>query len=523
MKILLINPPYPVCESLTMPLGLLYLAARLVQENHEVLLEDLQLCRLPVSHLRRTLRAFNPRMVGITSFSINLHLAGRLLRIVKQVCPEVVTVWGGPHVSFDDENVLRQNPWADVIVRGEGEETLREIADRAEEENGFAGILGTSWRRSDGEICRNPSRPFQRNIDLWPRPAWHLLKLSRYRAFGDGASMLTSRGCPHRCVFCVGRKMIGAQGRFRDPIAVVDEMEALAQLGFKHLRIEDDLFTFHRERAFAICQEIIHRKLSIHWRAYARVDTVDPELLEWMKRSGCERLLFGAESGSPEILKRIRKGITPEQTRQAVEMTHKAGIGVLASFVLGLPGETPETLKTTVEFADSLNVPYSLNLLTPYVGTEVRECSEEWGIRIHMDDWKFYGQGHPLTSTSTVTRRDLSRVVRTYREGIGQYLKELLEREKRGRLTRRDAEELERQRHWHFLRRLVGEETLERLGGLPAGSREKSKNDLAGLIARSLGMGLEEVKKHLNPLFHEGNICLTSEGNNEFNWEWAEK
>ena len=136
-------------------------------------------------------------------------------------------------------------------------------------------------------------------------------------------------------------------------------MEALVRLGFRRIRIEDDLFTFRRERALAICKEIDRRGLTIRWRAYSRVDTIDAELLQWMKRTGCERLLYGAESGSPEILKKIRKGITPEQTRRAVEMTREAGIGVLASFVLGLPGETPQTLQQTLEFAESLRVPYT--------------------------------------------------------------------------------------------------------------------------------------------------------------------
>jgi len=521
MKVLLINPPYPVCEGLTMPLGLLYLAARLEQEGHEVALEDLQLCRAPVSHLKKTLRAFAPGLVGITSFSINLHLAGRLLRAAKQIRPETVAVWGGPHVSFDDEDVLRGNPWTDVIVRGEGEETLAELAVRAERKEGFEGVPGTTWRQAGGEIHRNPDRPFQENIGLWPRPAWHLLRLSQYRAFGDGASMLTSRGCPHRCVFCVGRKMIGARGRFRDPIAVVEEMEALARLGFRRFRIEDDLFTFHKERAVAICEEISRRKISLRWRAYARVDTVDGQLLERMKQAGCERLLFGAESGSPEILKKIRKGITPEQTRQAVEMTRKAGIGVLASFVLGLPGETPETLKQTVDFADSLQVPYSLNFLTPYVGTEVREGAEEWGIRIHTDDWKFYGQGHPLTSTPTLTRRHLSKAVKIYRDGIRRYLQELFGREEKGILAEKDGMELERHRHWGFLRRLIGEDVLERHGILPA---DMSADDIAGLsrsIAGPLGMSPEEVRRRLIPLVREKHIQSARMEGGKIRWDWS--
>jgi anaerobic magnesium-protoporphyrin IX monomethyl ester cyclase len=518
MKVLLVNPPYPVCESLTMPLGLLYLAARLEKEGHEVFLEDLQLCRSPVSRLRNTLQAFCPGLVGITSFSINLHTAGRLLRTAKQVCPGAVAVWGGPHVSFDDRETLRRNPWADAVVRGEGEETLSEMASRIAEGKGFVGVSGVTWRDAGGNIRRNPDRPFQADLDLWPRPAWHLLALSRYLAFGDGASLLTSRGCPHRCVFCVGRKMIGARGRFRDPIAVADEMEALAALGFKRLRIEDDLFTFRKERATTICREIARRNLPIRWRAYARVDTVDPELLSWMKRAGCERLLFGAESGSPEILKKIRKGITPEQTRRAVEMTRQAGIGVLASFVLGLPGETPETLRQTVEFAESLKVPYSLNLLTPYLGTEVRECCREWGVRIHSADWKFYGQGHALTSTASVSRRQLGKRAESYRRGIRLYLRELLEKERRGTLGKEESEEMERRRHWDFLRRLIAYEVLEKLEIPRAEGTGAGIGALAGLAAAPLRLPQEEVRRRLARLFREGRIRPRGRGGGKILW-----
>jgi anaerobic magnesium-protoporphyrin IX monomethyl ester cyclase len=409
-----------------------------------------------------------------------------------------------------------------VVVRGEGEETLAEVVDRVRQGKSLDGVLGITWRGKEGDLQPNPPRPFREDLDQLPRPAWHLLKLSKYRAFGDGASLMTSRGCPHRCVFCVGRKMIGAKGRFRKPEAVVDEMKALARLGFRRIRIEDDLFTFRKERALAICKEMDRRGLTIRWRAYSRVDTIDAELLEWMKKTGCERLLYGAESGSPEILKRIRKGITPEQTRRAVEMTREAGIGVLASFVLGLPGETPQTLRQTLEFAESLQVPYSLNLLTPYVGTEVREKAEEWGIRVLSNDWRLYGQGDPLTSTPTVTPWHLSRAVGNYRKGLGKYLEDLLEKERQGTLMEKNSEDLERNRHWAFLRRLIGEEILERLGNAPAGLSAQGMNDLAKSVAPRLGMAQEEVEKHLEPLVRGGNICLRRSKNRKIQWAWGE-
>jgi len=522
MRVLLVNPPYPVVESLTMPLGLLYLGARLEQVGHEVFLEDLQLSRSPLRRLQQTLNRFQPDLAGVTSFSLNLPIAARILQKIKALFPGVITAWGGPHVSFDDMNILRQYPAVDVVVRGEGEETLLEVAERAKEGKAFHDLLGISWRGYDGHFYQNSPRRFREDLDQLPRPAWHLLKLSQYRAFGDGASIMTSRGCPHRCVFCVGRKMIGARGRFRNPEAVVDEMEALARLGFRRIRIEDDLFTFRRERALAICQELDRRGLSIRWRGYSRVDTIDAELLQWMKRSGCERLLYGAESGSPEILKRIRKGIAPEQTRRAVEMTREAGIGVLASFVLGLPGETPQTLQQTLDFAESLRVPYTLNLLTPYVGTEVREKAEEWGIRILSHEWRYYGQGQPLTSTPSVTPWHLSRAVGKYRQGLHQYLEDLLEQERKGTLNRENSGELERNRHWAFLRKLIGEQILENFEGTLPGSGMNRVKDLARSIAPCLGMGWEEVWKHLESPIREGQIVLVPAVGGSFRWAWAD-
>jgi hypothetical protein len=178
-------------------------------------------------------------------------------------------------------------------------------------------------------------------------------------------------------------------------------------------------------------------------------------------------------------------------------------------------------LQQTVEFAASLRVPYSLNLLTPYVGTEVREGAPEWGIRIDTDDWKFYGQGHPLTSTPTVTRRHLSRAVNKYQEGIRRYLQELLEREEKGTLTPKDAEDLERRRHWEFLRRLVGEEILERHGVLPADRSEDDIARLARSISRSLGMPREEVRRHLAPHIRQGHIRPIRADGGKTRWEWS--
>ncbi len=520
MRVLLINPPYPVCESLTMPLGLLYLAARLEEEGHEVALEDMQLCSSPLRRLRRNLARKDPQIIGITSFSINLDVAAKILRFAKRRYPEAVTLWGGPHVSFDDLNILRSHRGVDVIVRGEGEETLVEIAKCLQQGKGFGAIPGITWRKPDGDLQANAPRPFRENLDALPRPAWHLLQLSKYKAFGGGASVITSRGCPHRCLFCVGRKMIGARGRFRDPRKVVDEMEALSKAGFRQIRIEDDLFTFHKARALAVCRELEGRGLRVKWRAYSRVDTVDPELLSWMARTGCERILFGAESGSPEILRRIRKGIRPEQTRRAVEMAREAGIGVLASFVLGLPGETRQTLDQTLAFADSLNVPYTLNLLTPYVGTDIRDKAGDWDIRVLSDDWRRYGQGCVLTATSSLGPRHLGRAIGRYRRGLKGYLQDLIKAETWGKLSPGQADELHKYRHWNFLRQIIREDRIERCGEAPNGSGSTAEG-LADLLAPAMRLPAKEIESHVAPLIRDRHIAAFRRPGGAWKWRWT--
>lgn len=520
MRVLLINPPYPVCEGLTMPLGLLYLAARLEEAGHRVEVADLQICRAPIAHIREAVERLDPHVAGVTSFSINLEKTSRILKAVKRCSREIFTVWGGPHVSFDDAGVLLERPWVDAVVRGEGEETLSELVEALERGASLEKVCGLTWRTADGSLRRSPDRGFRQDLESLPRPAWHLLELSKYRAFGDGASIITSRGCPHRCLFCVGRKMTGEKGRFRNPESVVEEMEALCRLGFQGIRVEDDLFTWRRERTLAICREIERRGLSFRWRAYSRVDTVDPVLLGWMRRAGCERLLFGAESGSQEILTRIGKGITPGQTRTAVAMCLEAGIGVLASFVLGLPGETRETLQTTLEFARSLGVPYTLNLLTPYMGTPVRERAPQLGIEILSDEWRLYGQDKPVAATPSVRPWHLSRVLAQYRRGLKAYMEGLLEEERRGTLGMKSAIELERHRRQAFLRRLIGEEILERLGPSPLLPDEQALEKLPLSLATLMGQAPEEIEPHIRALARQGHIRLCKE-TNAMRWRWA--
>jgi radical SAM superfamily enzyme YgiQ (UPF0313 family) len=177
---------------------------------------------------------------------------------------------------------------------------------------GFEDIVGLAYRK-DGQIVTNGVRPPGIDVNTLPIPARHLLPLGRYRTLGMAISMTSSRGCPFNCIFCVGRKMVGAKVRYRDPIKVVDELEYLAGLGFSQINMADDLFTANKKHCFAVCDEIMRRGLKTKWTSFARVDTVSLDVLKAMKTAGCSAVSFGVETGNKEILKTIKKGITLDQ------------------------------------------------------------------------------------------------------------------------------------------------------------------------------------------------------------------
>jgi radical SAM superfamily enzyme YgiQ (UPF0313 family) len=175
--------------------------------------------------------------------------------------------------------------------------------------------------------------------------------------------MVTSRGCPFTCIFCVGSKMVGRKVRYFDTNRVVDEFDMLITMKFKQINIVDDLLTSHKSRCIEICKEIKVRGINHPWTAFARVDTVSLDLLEHMKDAGCTLLCFGIESGNQEILDRVKKNITLEKCKEAIAMCKEVGITAMTSYIIGLPGETEETVQKTLEFAKELSDTYGFHIL----------------------------------------------------------------------------------------------------------------------------------------------------------------
>jgi len=333
------------------PLGLAYLAGILRREGAEVRILDLLMSRYSPDLLRRELAGFQPHVVGATCSTVNFKAASRVLRLCKGFNPGLVTVIGGPHASFVAAGLIEKAPWIDVVVMGEGDQTVVELVEALSRGSGLASVAGVAFRK-DGRAVINSPRPLIRDLDSLPLPARDLLPISKYRALKVPCTVITSRGCPFGCIFCSAPKMFGRGVRYRDPKLVVDEIEMInRELGFHEINIVDDTFTVKEPHVQAICQGIRDRGLDITWSVYSRVDTINPRVLNTMKEAGCTWVCFGLESGSQKILDTIKKRITTAKSREAIRMATESGLNVLASFILGLPGENPETAGQTVGLA----------------------------------------------------------------------------------------------------------------------------------------------------------------------------
>ncbi len=415
MKVLLINPPYPFEESPTPPFGLISLAAFLIEKGFEVRIDDFIITPCTDENMKATIRDFNPDVIGATGVTMNIKKGLSILSKYRDLKPEAVFVMGGPHVTFDADAILRDNPFIDYIVRGEGELTFVELLDAIRSRQGAESIAGLSFRK-DGLAVHNEQRPFIEDINILPYPARHLVKLSKYRALGFPINMVTSRGCPHKCIFCLGSKMVGRKVRYFDVSRVVDEFEMLSKMGFKQINIVDDLFTSNKTRCMAVCDEIIRRGIEHPWTAFARVDTVSPELLDSMKRAGCTTLCFGIESANQEILDTVKKKITLAKCESAIAMCQAAGITPMTSYILGLPGETPQTIQNTLEFSKRLSPYYGYHILAPMPGTEVREKADEYGITILTSDWDLYDANRAVSVTRDITAEMVDSIAAEFNE-----------------------------------------------------------------------------------------------------------
>lgn len=368
-------------------LGLLLLAAAARSAGHEPHVLDAGASGLTSEEFMRRALAFSPDIVGLTTTTLEVGVAAGIASELKRQLPGVRILLGGPHVSAAPDETMQRFPVFDIAVLGEGEATLTELLTVITAGGEIDTVRGMVVRQGDTLYHTGP-RPYLADLDQLPLPAWDLLA-GFPRNFSPpafktrklpAASLVTSRGCPNHCIFC-DRSVFGASCHGYSADYVIQMiLELYHRYGVREISFEDDTFVTFKSRLVEICQRLIELKLDLSWSCLGRVNHVTAENLALMQQAGCWQISFGIESGSQEILKTIRKNVTIEQIRRALTLCHQAGILSKGFFIVGHPGETRETLRTTIDFALELPLnDISVNMLTPFPGTELYDRAAEFG------------------------------------------------------------------------------------------------------------------------------------------------
>jgi len=384
------------------PLGIAWLAAVLRENGFgNVILIDSVINKYSNQQIIDLLKKQDPDIIGLSFGTQNRFLAFDTAREIKKNFPAIPIVVGGPHPTLTAEDTLRSIPEIDIVGRGEGEYTFLDLVKAINKKEELYRIKGISFKNKKGQIIHNPNREPIADLDTLPMPARDLLSIDDYKQtipLSDKicTSMINSRGCPYNCVYCSTSEQWGHKIRHRSPQNVVDEIEYL----MKNYKLDgvgffDDVFTMDRVRVIEICKEIIKRNLNIYWWCEARANTIDAELVEWMKKSGCEHISMAIESGSNRILKNIKKAITVEQGIEAAKIIKKAGIKLKVFFMHGLPGETYEDIKKTVFLSRYLEHKIGVDEATQsltivYPGTELEIIAKQFGTLPKTFSWAKY-------------------------------------------------------------------------------------------------------------------------------------
>lgn len=410
MKVLLVYPPITVEERFgskignsggrQIPLGILYLASSARERGHDVRVVDAEADSLSAHDVAEKAAEFEPDVVGISTTTVAFHRALEAAESIRERRPGVAIVCGGPHVSSCAEDVMSRDVF-DYAIQGEGEISFVRLLEKLESGADAGDLTGLAFRRN-GRTIVNPPGEFIANLDEIPFPAFDLLPdlskynppVTNYKAI-PVVSVISARGCPCSCTFCA--RNMGEVLRLRSAENVADEIQLLHRdYGAREVAFADDTFTYRpsRIRELFLCLE--KRGIRLPWSCKSRIDTVDYELLKFMKENGCWNISFGIESGSRHILKTIGKNIDIGRAREVVTWCARLGIQARGNFIIGHPGETAETLEETIKTALSMKL-YGLvvTMNTPLPGTRQFDEYEKHGT-LDSSDWSKFSLNHPV-------------------------------------------------------------------------------------------------------------------------------
>ncbi|MDD2714833.1 MAG: radical SAM protein [Candidatus Wallbacteria bacterium] len=394
MKVLLINPPSGreiLCNNPRIvkeevgcfpPLGLLYLGTILKNRGYLVSVLDAQVEKLTYQEIGKFIREYKPDVTGIIVMTFTLLDVLDTCRLVKKEAPSSRLVLGGPHVYIYPREAM-YTTGADYAIMGEGEFSFPMLLENLDNFKELPRIPGLVYREgSDIRFGADPE--FIEDLDSIPIPDRTLTPFRKYSSLlsinNPVTTMFTSRGCPYRCSFC-DRPHLGKRFRAHSAGYVISEMEACERLGIKEILVYDDTFTIDRKRVIDVCMGYLERGLTIVWSIRSRVNTVDCEMLSFLKRANCQHIHFGVEAGTSKILHVLNKDITKEQALKAFRTSKQLGIETLAYFMIGAPSETEQDIRATFRFARQLAPDFMhLTILTPFPGTEIYRMGIERGL-----------------------------------------------------------------------------------------------------------------------------------------------
>ncbi|MFC1476642.1 B12-binding domain-containing radical SAM protein [Fibrobacterota bacterium] len=375
--------------SYNLPLGLGYLASYAQKHNISIKIIDGKLSgHLSIEKTIQAILSCHPRYVGISTITVDFPMAEEIAEKLKQRSKDLVIILGGPHINALPVQSLKESPHVDYVITGQAEKSLAELVLCLKDKTCISGINGLYYKDSQGEIFGNEALPPNEDLSVLPFPAWSLFpKRSFY-------PIMTERGCPYYCVFCSNNMSHTIRSR---PVEhVMEEIKWLnKEFGARHISFEDETFGLNPERTEDLLKKIIpfNKDLEITFGAQTRVNCITESLVALMKKTGFNYISLGIESGDPTVLSRSGKGISLEQVDAAVNLVRKAGLKTWLKFIIGLPGETAQSVKNTIQLASRLNPErFSAATIVAYPGSTIYKWAREKknGYRLLSDRWDKY-------------------------------------------------------------------------------------------------------------------------------------
>jgi radical SAM superfamily enzyme YgiQ (UPF0313 family) len=414
MKVVLVLPPAEkISEKKDTPthqhVGLGYLAAMLEKNNIDVAIVNAKLDRMTAADTLKRVLSLRPDIVGITAMTHEINMASKLAASLKKDRPDLFIVIGGVHVTALPQETIKANSAFDAGIIGEGERSFLDIIRKIEKKDyDLSELHGVVYRKNGDVVLSLPSERIG-DLDELPFPAWHMFQNATEYI------LITSRGCPFSCLFCM--RALGQQVRKRSASNVVDEIEKVVrQRKPKRFLFYDETFTLDKKHVHEICDLLIQKGLSnaIRWSATTRVDSISEDILQKMKKAGCDHIEFGVESGDQKVLETIKKGITIEQAKKAISLAKNLGFHTETAFIIGHPDETIQTAYSTLKLASKLNADIvQLGIMVPYPGTEVAQLASKGmgGYKIISHNWSDYNKqlGNAL-ELENLSRKDMERL-----------------------------------------------------------------------------------------------------------------